>query len=223
MIAILDSGIGGFELLNKLIKKSNQEIYYYSDTKNFPYGNKTEEEIKKALEEAFKKIEAQKIRTVILACNTASVISNKFYANNRYKSITIINIYKAIKIMAKTKELTILCTQLTKEKLNQEKAFNKAKIIALPKLAELIENNKEKEIKEYIKKEIKEEPKKILYACTHYPLIENILKELFINTEFHNPINKIIKKVKIKKSKENKIIFSEEETEKKYKQIFKVK
>ena len=45
-IGIFDSGVGGLTVL-KEIRKSlpNENIIYLGDTQNFPYGNKSKEEI----------------------------------------------------------------------------------------------------------------------------------------------------------------------------------
>ena len=40
-IGIFDSGIGGFTILNSLLKtRSDLEVFYLADTKRVPYGNK---------------------------------------------------------------------------------------------------------------------------------------------------------------------------------------
>ena len=53
-IGILDSGIGGTTVLNKIIKLLPKEDYvYYADSKNNPYGEKSPEEIYKIVENSF--------------------------------------------------------------------------------------------------------------------------------------------------------------------------
>ena len=45
-IGIFDSGVGGLTVLAEIRKTlPNENIIYLGDTKNFPYGNKTKEEI----------------------------------------------------------------------------------------------------------------------------------------------------------------------------------
>ncbi len=45
-IGIFDSGVGGLTVYNEIRKKlPNENIIYLGDTKNFPYGSKTKEEI----------------------------------------------------------------------------------------------------------------------------------------------------------------------------------
>ena len=45
-IGIFDSGLGGLTVLTEIKKRLNKENYIYlGDTKNFPYGNKSKEDI----------------------------------------------------------------------------------------------------------------------------------------------------------------------------------
>ena len=45
-IGIFDSGIGGVTVLSEIIKiLPNEKFIYYSDSKNNPYGNITEEKL----------------------------------------------------------------------------------------------------------------------------------------------------------------------------------
>ena len=46
-IGIFDSGIGGFTILNSLLKTRNDvKVFYLADTKRIPFGNKNFQEIR---------------------------------------------------------------------------------------------------------------------------------------------------------------------------------
>ena len=46
-IGIFDSGIGGFTILNSLLKtRKDVEVFYLADTKRIPFGNKDFKEIR---------------------------------------------------------------------------------------------------------------------------------------------------------------------------------
>ena len=46
-IGIFDSGIGGFTILNSLLKTRNDvKVFYLADTERIPYGNKKKHEIR---------------------------------------------------------------------------------------------------------------------------------------------------------------------------------
>ena len=46
-VGIFDSGIGGFTILNSLLKtRTDVEVFYLADTKRIPFGNKNFKEIR---------------------------------------------------------------------------------------------------------------------------------------------------------------------------------
>ena len=46
-VGIFDSGIGGFTILNSLLKtRKDVEVFYLADTKRIPFGDKNFEEIR---------------------------------------------------------------------------------------------------------------------------------------------------------------------------------
>ena len=56
-IGIFDSGIGGITVLKEIVKIMPKENYiYYSDSKNNPYGDKGQDEIKKICDNIVKKL-----------------------------------------------------------------------------------------------------------------------------------------------------------------------
>tara|TARA_B100000508_G_scaffold140707_1_gene142973 strand:+ start:186 stop:968 length:783 start_codon:yes stop_codon:yes gene_type:complete len=72
-IGFFDSGLGGLTILRSVVLELPQYDYcFFGDTKNLPYGDKTEEEIyeltKAGVEELFKR----DCVLMIIACNTAS-------------------------------------------------------------------------------------------------------------------------------------------------------
>ena len=74
-VAVLDSGIGGVPYLVKLRKKLPRENYLYlADHRNFPYGDKSVDDVRASVIEAADRLYSyQKPKMIILACNTASV------------------------------------------------------------------------------------------------------------------------------------------------------
>ena len=85
-IGIFDSGIGGITVLKEIIKIMPQENYiYYSDSKNNPYGDKTEEEVKKICDDIVQKLINKNCKAIVIACNTASAMA-KDYLREKYKN-----------------------------------------------------------------------------------------------------------------------------------------
>jgi len=71
----LDSGVGGIPYLSSLIQKAPaSSLLYVADTKHFPYGNKTKDEIISFSKDIVSKIiKATSPSIIIVACNTITV------------------------------------------------------------------------------------------------------------------------------------------------------
>ncbi len=78
-IAFLDSGVGGLPYLSEAQKQIPDENFVYvADNENFPYGGKNFEQLKKVVISVIERIVDQfNPKTVVIACNTASVITLK--------------------------------------------------------------------------------------------------------------------------------------------------
>ena len=72
-IGIFDSGVGGITVLKEIQKKLPSESYIYlGDTKNFPYGDKSKEEIIKFATQNVEYLIKQNVKIIIIACGTAT-------------------------------------------------------------------------------------------------------------------------------------------------------
>lgn len=190
-IGIFDSGVGGLTVFEEIRKElPNENVIYLGDTKNFPYGNKTKEEI---IEFAIKNTEMLiniGAKIIVIACGTATsqaidVLKQKF-------SIPIIGIIKPTVEYIKEqnyKNVGVIATEGTirsgaweqklKEKIPDINVINKA----CPMLATIAEEGKAKSeegrrvIKEYMKPFKDKKIDKIILGCTHYPIYEEIIRE----------------------------------------------
>ena len=82
-IALFDSGVGGLTVFQKIKKLLPDENYlYFGDTKNMPYGEKTEEQLIEYADKIFKFFETKNAKAVVMACNTTSAITYEKLKNN---------------------------------------------------------------------------------------------------------------------------------------------
>ena len=121
-IGVFDSGLGGLSVLSELWKlMPNEKYIYLGDSKNAPYGTKSEQEVKKYTEENIIKLIDMGVKAVVIACNTAtSVAANEL---REIFSIPIIGIEPAIKPAAENHKggnIIVMATPMTlkKEKFN---------------------------------------------------------------------------------------------------------
>ena len=98
-IGIFDSGIGGVTVFKEILKiLPNENYIYYSDSKNNPYGDKTDEQINRLCDDIVSFFIAENCKSIVIACNTASAKSAKFL-REKYTNIPIIAIEPAYKMV----------------------------------------------------------------------------------------------------------------------------
>ena len=177
-IGIFDSGIGGITVLKEIVKVlPNYNYIYYSDSKNNPYGDKSDEEIISICDNVVKYLLDKGCKIIVIACNTASAKAATFL-RNKYKNIIFVAIEPAYKMVfdyAYNDSTLVMATKATieSEKFNMlYEKYNNHKTILLPcvGLADIIENGNNEEIKKYLIKKLgkyKGKIKNVVLGCTH--------------------------------------------------------
>lgn len=200
-IGIFDSGVGGLTVFSEIRKKlPNENIIYLGDTKNFPYGNKSKEEIVKFSKENVETLIKKGVKIIVIACGTAT--SQALEILKKEYEVPIIGIIQPTVNYIKNrdiKEIGVIATEGTikngawekqlKEKIADIKVINKA----CPMLATIAEEGRakseegKKAIKEYMKPFKENHIDKIILGCTHYPIYEELIrKELGYEVELIN-------------------------------------
>ncbi|AWB10495.1 glutamate racemase [Thermodesulfobium acidiphilum] len=192
-IGIFDSGLGGVNILNSIIKSNLplfDDIFYVADTINVPYGNKNIQELELIVGNIITFLESKGCELIISACNTSSsTVLNNLKQKTKIPIIgTIEPTINFIKETFHYKNLIILATKVTIESRIFENTLSEYGYnvypIACPKLVDAIEfKNPSLEIEEllnrYLHIEIEvNEPIGILLGCTHYPLIKDQIKDV---------------------------------------------
>jgi glutamate racemase len=115
----IDSGVGGIPYMTTLMQRSPEtSCIYVADTANFPYGEKTHEEVVKCVSELVEKIKLQfEPKVIVLACNTMSV--NALDAlRSEFSDVKFVGTVPAIKLAAsvsKNRRIGLLATHATCE------------------------------------------------------------------------------------------------------------
>lgn len=168
-----------------------ESFLYWADTKNLPYGDKTEAEIRSFTERGVLSLLEKGAKCVVLACHTASCIALPFLKKTipaplfgmtdaSFRALEKIPPHKRIAVLGT--EATILSQfyqRLVKETLAPEEILP----LACPLLAPLIENALSPEsVKEAIVKTLfplkGKRPDVAFLACTHYPLAAKTISEV---------------------------------------------
>jgi glutamate racemase len=191
-IGIFDSGIGGtsiFKEIHALLPHEN--CIYLADSKNAPYGNKSEENILQLSIKNTEYLLKKDCKIIVVACNTATTNAISYLRANY--NVPFIGIEPAIKPAAlntKSKAVGILATKGT---LSSQLFYKTTDLYAngikmIEQVGEgivpLIETGQleSKEMKSlletYLKPMIEQEIDYLVLGCTHYPYLIPMLSKM---------------------------------------------
>ncbi len=188
-IGFFDSGLGGISVLKTAFELMPSENYlYYSDYKNAPYGEKSEDEIKELSLAAAKVLYDRGVKAIVVACNTATSASVKMMRDSF--NLPVISMEPAVKPALKVEgKVLVLATPATvsqtryKKLLERLDADGKVINVGCSGLVEMIEEGRadRESLARYFSGRLdflkKEKLDAVVIGCTHYSFIENTIKE----------------------------------------------
>ena len=113
-IAFLDSGVGGIGVLREVKKLlPREQLLYFGDSLNAPYGEKSDAQIKHLVLCAADRL-LQTAKALVLACNTATAVAARSL-RERYPHLPIIGMEPALHpaVAAGHRRILVLATQAT--------------------------------------------------------------------------------------------------------------
>ena len=175
-----------FTKVKKLLPREN--YLYFGDTKNMPYGEKSEQQLIDIAKNIFDFFAVKKVKAVVMACNTTSAVTYEKLKNNYdFKIYPIIQSVADILARLPIKRLGVFATPATIKagvytseinKINQEmKIFE----TACPEWVKIVETGTESQpqaaaiIRQNLEVMLKNKPEKIVLGCTHYPFLLPVL------------------------------------------------
>lgn len=192
-IVVFDSGRGSV-YVTTLLKKElpNEEIINYQDKKNFPYGEKSTEELQVAISETIAYIERHFSPDIIVVASiTPSLEVLPRILKHKLSKTRIIG---ACLPLSKAKGKTVLlATSRTIKSLKN----NDAICIAVPEIINLIQT-RNKRLKNETEKMLKQIPyfDTIILGSTHLGYIKRIIHKMYPDKLILDPYEKIIQDVK---------------------------
>lgn len=190
-IGIFDSGIGGFSVLGIAQKiMPNERFIYLADRARMPYGVKTANEIVLYATQCVDILIAMNCKCVAVACNTATenaidILSTKF------STVPIIGLEPAItpcvSELSRNGYGIALVTTATANSLRLKNTISnsngKIKVVPLPTLARIIENNALNSVVvvNSINSVLSQYPdvESVILGCSHYSLITEHVKNYY--------------------------------------------
>lgn len=200
-IGIFDSGYGGLTILEKIrTELPGYDYIYLGDNARTPYGTRSFDVVYKYTLECVTKLFEMGCHFVVLACNTASAKALRTIQQNDLPNIdpnrrvlgVIRPTVEAVGALTKSRHIGLLATTgtvqsnsypLEIEKLHQDIIVTSE---ACPLWVPLIENNEHLSegadyfIRKNVTHLMNSDPQidTIMLGCTHYPLLQDKIKEL---------------------------------------------
>jgi len=205
-IGIFDSGIGGFTILNSLLKtRKDVEVFYLADTKRIPFGSKNFKEIRLIANEICNFFIDKNLDALLVACNTTNACALDIL-EDRLK-VPCFDLINSVSEIIDKQIIGVLATQTTVRSSYYKNAINSKKentIIFQQECPEFVsEIEKEKLNLDklnylshlYLQPLIKNNIEELILGCSHYPLIYDFLrKKLDSNIKIIDPSVALIKK-----------------------------
>ncbi len=212
-IAVFDSGIGGITVLEEIYKLLPDENYiYFGDSLNAPYGDLTNEEIRKHTFKIIDYLIANDAKIIVIACNTVSSFLYKEIIN--YVTIPVIGVI--IPTVDYINELHVsnvglFATVRTIENNTYQKMLEKTVFtLKTPQFVPMIEDgsyiDKSEEIRKILAPLLNNNIHALVLGCTHYPFlkkqIETFYNGIIIDSSYVTALE-VSAKLKRKKILEN--------------------
>ena len=225
-VAVFDSGLGSLSIIQTIRKVTKADIVYFADQKNYPYGKKSNSDLRKIIESSIKLLE-KKFRpdVIIVGSNTPSLLFPDLFM----KSKTIMGVLPPLaeaQKKTKTKSIAILGTTATiqsRHTVNFIKTNSKHNIsihmIDASELIDLVETGKFIYNKIHCQRIIEKTLTKIFVrhnidvatlSSTHLPFLLPILKKIFPHILFLDPAGQVATRLTenkyFKKSQRNSLM-----------------
>ena len=189
-IGVFDSGLGGLTILSALHKRlPNEDLIYFGDTANVPYGSKSKTAVTRFSLAIARFLQEQGVKLIVVACNTASALA--LAELRKQISIPVIGVIEsgAEKAVRSTKngKIAVLGTEATIKSRAYPKAVLKrnktAEVFqqACPLFVPLVEENWAQTpvarltAKTYLASVIKSGADTVILGCTHYPVLKPVI------------------------------------------------
>ena len=206
-IGIFDSGIGGFTILNSLLRtRKDVEVLYLADTKRIPFGNKSFKEIRYIAKKICAFFEDKDLDALLVACNTTNACALDILEDNlRIPCFDLIN---SVSEIVNEQIIGILATKTTvrssyyKNAIGSKKKSLKIFQQECPEFVSEIEKEK-LDFKKlnylsdlYLRPLLNKNIEELILGCSHYPLIYDFLrKKIDSKIKIIDPSEALIKKL----------------------------
>ncbi|TML71833.1 MAG: glutamate racemase [Actinobacteria bacterium] len=193
-IGVFDSGVGGLTVLHEcLVTMPHEDVIYLGDNARLPYGPRPLDEITRFALEIGGWLEAQDVKLVVAACNSATAAALPDLQLRL--SVPVVGVLApeahAAVLATRNRRIGLLATQATVSSGRYEAVVHaldagvQVTSLACPRLVPLIEGDDPygeetaAAVREYATPLKEAGVDTVILGCTHYPLIRPILQRVF--------------------------------------------
>lgn len=192
-IGIFDSGLGGLTVVRAFHHAlPHEDIVYLGDTARVPYGTKSPETVIRFACEDAQFLEQQKVKCIVVACNTASAWALNVL-EDQFKGPVFGVIQPGARIAVektRNQRIGVMATAATIRSRAYQIAIaeldKKVRVFpqACPLLVPLIEEGwtthrlTAEVLRVYLAPLLRQKIDTLILGCTHYPLIKNLIRRL---------------------------------------------
>lgn len=196
-IGVLDSGIGGFSVARQLQRLlPGEELLYFGDGANIPYGNHSRDQIIKLARYMFDFMQEREVKLLLVACNTISCVIGDCEDAVACPTVNAVQAGADAVAELDVEKVGVISTVFThNSRCYPERilAQSPRKMVVLscgcPDLARLVEHNLANpegmvSVEENLRLELddmvlRDHIQACVLGCTHYPLVEDSIRKLY--------------------------------------------
>ena len=200
-IGVMDSGIGGLTVVRELQRiLPGEDIIYFGDSANCPYGNKTADQIFELSCHMLRFLGDNGVKCTAIACNTISTMAERLRPCFDYKIISIVEAAAEYVIREKLKSVGLIATEFTVASGKYAELIHAGvpdchvvgkgspNLAALVDRGDFNQHDINTEIKTQVDNILAREPvKDLILGCTHYPIVEENFHACYPELRLINP------------------------------------
>lgn len=190
-IGVFDSGVGGLTVLDEcLAHLPAEDFVYFGDTAWFPYGDKTDAQLRRRASEIAAWLVGQGVKTIVVACNTATAAALGHLQTT--VDVPVIGVmtpeaHAAVQA-TRNRRVGLLATEATVRSgsytrmIHAHDAGVEVHAVACPRLAPAIQSGDPFDdgivamVREYAAPLRDAQVDTVILGCTHYPMVERLLR-----------------------------------------------
>lgn len=190
-IGVFDSGVGGLTVLRQIYRQlPNESVVYFGDTARLPYGIRSQAEIIQFVREILDWMQQQRVKMVIMACNTSSALALEIVRAEYDIPILGVILPGAKAAVQQGKRIGVIATPATAKSNAYKHAILEINPevevwqVGCPEFVPLIEQNRIHEpyttevARSYLEPLLQQDIDTLVYGCTHYPLLAPVVRSL---------------------------------------------